>query len=67
MLQSRIFAAYTLRLDMHNPGEVFPATCPQVIDSPRSIELEKSPRFRVRPAQYWIIRLDYKMEHLVVT
>ena len=29
---------------------------PYVIDSPRSIELEKSPRFRVRPAQYWIIR-----------
>ena len=36
---------------------------PYVIDSPRSIELEKSPRFRVRPAQYWIIRPDCKMEH----
>ena len=27
MLQSRIFAACILRLDMQNPGEVFPATC----------------------------------------
>ena len=27
MLQSRIFAACTLRLDMQNPGEVLPATC----------------------------------------
>ena len=27
MLQSRLFAACILRLDMHNPGEVFPATC----------------------------------------
>ena len=36
-----------------------------VIDSHRSIELrmERSPRFRVRPAQYWIIRSDCKMEH----
>ena len=59
MLQSRIFATCTLRLDMQNPGEVFPA----MIDSPRSIELEKSPRFSVRPAQYWIIRPECKMEH----
>ena len=29
---------------------------PYVIDSPRSIELEKSPRFRIRPTQYGIIR-----------
>ena len=36
---------------------------PYVIDSPLSIELEKLPRFRVPPAQYWIIRPDYKMEH----
>ena len=37
---------------------------PYVIDSPRSIELEPElPRFRVPPAQYWIIRHDYKMEH----
>ena len=27
MLQSRIFAACTLRLDMQNPGKIFPATC----------------------------------------
>ena len=34
-----------------------------VIDSPRSIELERSPWFRARLAQYWIIRPDCQMEH----
>ena len=34
-----------------------------MIDSPRSIELEKSPRFRVRPAQSWTIRPDCEIEH----
>ena len=36
---------------------------PYVIDSPRSIELERSPWFRARLAQYWIIRPDCQMEH----
>ena len=35
-----------------------------VVDSPRSTELNKSLRFRILPAQYWIIRPDRKMEHL---
>ena len=37
---------------------------PYVIDSPRSIELERSPWFRARLAQYWIIRPNCQMEHL---
>ena len=61
MLQSRIFAACILRLDMQNPG--ISCYMPYVIDSPRSIELEKSPQFHVHPAQYWIIRPDCRMEH----
>ena len=60
MLQSRIFVACILRLDMQNPGGI---SCymSYVIDSPCSIELEISPRFRARLAQYWIIRPIVKL------
>ena len=34
-----------------------------IVDSARIIELDKSPRFHVRPAQYWLIRSDCKIEH----
>ena len=48
---------------MHSSSWYAKCYMPYVFDSPRSIELEKLPRFRVPPAQYWIIRPDYKMEH----
>ena len=48
---------------MHSSSWYAKCYMPYVIDSPRNIELEKLPRFRVPTAQYWIIRPDYKMEH----
>ena len=49
---------------MHSSSWYAKCYMPYVIDSPRSIEMETElPRFRVPPAQYWIIRPDYKMEH----